>query len=41
MRCEMHLVLNRLEKPARRLGAWIVVNAGGVDIQHLAIENLF
>ncbi len=36
----MHLVLHRSEKALAGLGRGILVDAGGVDLQHLAPEHL-
>lgn len=37
----MHLVLHHREESLRRLDARVVVNAGRVDVEHLAPEHLF
>ncbi len=41
VRGEVHLVLHRLEKPFRGIGARVVIDAGRVDIEHLFVEQLF
>ncbi len=35
----MHLVLHRLEEQQRRVGLRVVVDAGGVDVEHLPPED--
>ncbi len=37
----VHLVLDHGKKFFRRLHIWIIINAGGINIQHLAPKNLF